>query len=266
MKMSNNSFMGFQQINSSGQAIGDRDLDAQELEAETKAEKLRIQSWKRITPIPGRIGFLLRNLHKDVGMRNEMVISFLELIEDRNQRKFIKNLLIWWGTLDEYSRRRVDLFDLFCERYGFGRAKLWATIQEGMFVSNDALTKTALDGYRPKLVELLIKMANKERNSGDRKLLAEAVGLIGGDTTQVKIEDNRQIVNNNLNVVESSSPIPSFADSIRRADKNVRKSEYELEEIIAPRELTDGNSNYLVDGFIVETEEERELVLSQRKE
>lgn len=257
------SFVQFTKINQNGDPAQDRELDDLEIEAEEKAEKFSLREFKRINPIPGRLGFLLRNLHKDVGLRNETVMSFIDLVPDANQRKFVRILKTWWNILDDYSKRRVDIFDLFCEKYNINRAKLWAVIQEGMFSSNDALTKTALDGYKPKLIPLLIRMAEKERNAGDRKLLAEAVGIIGGEEAAVKIQDNRQVINNNLNVTTDSSVIPSFADAIRRSDKNVRKSP-QLEEGVAPRELTEGTQDYIIDGQIVETEEEREMVLNKR--
>src|ERR1044072_1378117 len=97
-------FVNFTKIDSTGALAQDRDLDEQELEAEQKAEKFSVKNFKRINPIPGRIGFMLRNLHKDVGTRNEIVMSFIDLIEDGNKRKFVRNLKIWWSVLDNYSK------------------------------------------------------------------------------------------------------------------------------------------------------------------
>lgn len=242
----------------------DRDLDEKEKEAEEKAEKFSLKAFPRLNPIPGRIGFFLRNLHSDVGTRNQMVITYIELVEGGAKRKFVRTLMIWWNNLDDYSKRRVDIFDLFCEKYKINRSRLWAVIQEGMYVSNEAITRTALDGFKPKFIEVLTRMAQKERNLGDRKIIAEAIGLIGGDAPV--INDNRKITNQTLNVSggDASSPIPSFADSIRRSDKSVRKAQPVLEEKIKPRELGEGEQNYLiVDGHIVG---EDELELLPRKE
>lgn len=252
--MSVNGFVNFKAVDENGNSPADRELDELELEAEQKAEKFSVAKFKRINPIPGRIGFLLRNLHKDVGTRNEMVMSFIDLVDEVNKRKFVRTLRQWWEVLDDYSKRRVDIFDLFCEKYDINRARLWAVIQEGMFVSNDALTKTALDGFKPKFIALMQKMVMNTKNSADRKVMAEALGLIGGEVPQVvnEINNNSQtlIVNNN------DSPIPSFADSIRRSDKNVRTSI----KSVAPKELTEGEQNYItVDGYIV-AEEEKETV------
>src|SRR6476660_7882644 len=149
------SFVSFTQLDKNGAPAQDRELDEIELEAEQKAEKFSLKDFKRINPIPGRIGFLLRNLHKDVGTRNEMVMSFIDLLPEANKRKFVRILKTWWNVLDDYSKRRVDIFDIFCEKYEINRSRLWAIIQEGMFESNDALTKTALDGIKPKLIPLL---------------------------------------------------------------------------------------------------------------
>lgn len=255
------SFVSFTPLDKNGAPAQDRELDEIELEAEQKAEKFSLKNFKRINPIPGRIGFLLRNLHKDVGVRNEMVMSFIELVDGANKRKFIRVLRNWWNLLDDYSRKRVDIFDLFCEKYDIHRSRLWAVIQEGMYVNNDALTKTALDGIKPKLIPLLWKMAEKERNVQDRKILSEAVGIIGGEAPV--IQDNSQTTNNTLVVNDNNGVIPSFADSIRRSDKNVRKTPT-IEKKPQPRELTEGEQNYIVDGYIVETEEEREAVLAKR--
>src|ERR1043165_5471613 len=95
--------------------LADRDLDTKEKEAEEKAEKYSLSAFPRLSPIPGRLGWLLRNLHPDVEVRNEMAVNFIQAVEEGSKRRFIKNLFIWWNVLDSFSKRRVDIFDIFCE-------------------------------------------------------------------------------------------------------------------------------------------------------
>lgn len=225
----------------------DRDLDEKELEAEEKAVKYSRLVYKRIPPIPGTLAFALRNLQGG----NESVIEFLRWAQEgnnNNRTKFIKEFIILWETMDEFSRRRVDIFDHLCRKYSIPVKRFWGVLQEGLFDHYKELAQTALGESQPELVASVRKFANKEKNHQDRKLLADMCKLTT-EAPLVKVEDNSKHLTVNNNVV------PSFVDSIRRTEKVVRSNEVELPK---PRELTEGEQKY-IEAEVLESEDNREL-------
>jgi hypothetical protein len=226
----------------------DRPLNEQEIEAEEKATKFSRMVYRRIPPIPGTLAYLLRNVKGG----NESVVEFLrwaQVGETGNRTRFIKNFIILWENMDEFSRRRADIFDHLCRKYSIPLKRFWGVLQEGMFDHNDQITQTALNGAKPQFVERLLALTYDRRNHQDRKLAATAMKLVT-DEPLIKIEDKSQhlTVNNQNNI-----GIPSFSQTIKRSEEVVRQR-----EIDRPKELTEGNNDY-IDAEIVKTEDEREL-------
>jgi hypothetical protein len=232
----------------------DRELSLEEIEAEDKAEKFSVKGFRRIKPVPGTLGFMLRNFADgDIGKRNESVIQFLKWSQQsengsQGKVKFVKNFLILWENMDEFSKRRVDIFDILCQKYGVQLKKFWGVLQEGLFDFNDIITQTAISGKKPEFIEILSKMMSRDKGTADRRLFAEAAKLITNEPL-VKIEDKSQHLTVN-------SQMPSFLSSVKRAD-NIKHEDIEIPN----RQLTEGDTEFIDAEF----EEVREKELVERR-
>lgn len=226
----------------------DRELSKEEIEAEEKAEKFSLKGFGRIYPNPGTLGYFFRNLRGG----NEAVIEHLRNAASSNKTKFLHNFILIWNNLDSFSRRRVDIFDIICRKYSIDRAKFWGIFQEGCFKYNDAISQVAISNHKNEFVELLKRKMAGEKNSADRKLYAEIAGMIDSKPL-ISIEDNSQnlTVNNNGN-----SQLPSFAQSISRAEQGIKKGLPQVE----PRRLTEGQQDYIDAEIILEERRDKELV------
>lgn len=221
-------------------ANNDRPLTEEEIDAEERAEKFSLKGFGRISPVPGTLGYLYRNLRGG----NDAVIEHLRNASTTNKAKFISSFLIIWNNLDKFSRRRVDIFDILCNKYNIPRSKFWGIVQEGMFESNNALSQIALSGHKPEFVELLKKQMAKEKNAADRKLYAEIVGMIT-EKPLISVEDNSQ----HLTVNNSQSPIPSFTRSMSRAEQGIKKGL----PAVQVKQLGEGTQDYVDAEIISET-------------
>lgn len=233
----------------------DRPLDDKEIEAEEKATKFSRMVYRRIPPIPGTLAYLLRNIKGG----NESVVEFLrwaKVGEKGNRTKFIDTFLILWENMDEFSRRRADIFDHLCRKYDIPLKRFWGVLQEGMFDHNDQITQTALNGAKPQFVERLIQLADKEKNHQDRKLVATAMNLVK-DAPLINVEDKSQHLTVNQN---SIGGISSFSETIKRSEQVVRRET----EIPKPKELTEGDTEY-IEAELVEDERELEFVKAARE-
>jgi hypothetical protein len=235
----------------------DKDLTPEELEAEQKAEKFPIDKFPRISPVPGTLAFLLRSFRG----RNESVIEFLEWTQKdehpgRTKAQFIKNFIIIWNNMDEWSRKRVDIFDVLCRKYEISRKRFWGILQEGIFDFHEELTQTALSGFKPEFIHLVNKMATKERHHQDRRLMAEMLGVTKAEPL-VKIEDNSQTTN-----VTNIAQFPSFSDSIRRSEQGIRHKDIAAPKV-EQKQLTEGEQNYIEAEWSDIKEEEKELVSAE---
>lgn len=232
----------------------DRPLDEKEEEAEEKAEKFSRMVYRRIPPIPGTLAYLLRNIKGG----NDSVIEFLRWAqngEKGNRTRFIKEFLILWENMDEFSRRRVDIFDHLCRKFEIPLKRFWGVLQEGMFDHNDQITQTALSGHKPQFVERLMQIADKEKNHQAQKLVAQAMRLVQ-DEPLIKIEDKSQHVN-----VTQNNMMPSFSQSIKRSEESIKHEDVAMPN---PRELTEGEQNY-IEADIVEEEKELEFIKAARE-
>lgn len=235
----------------------DRPLSSEEEEAEEKATKFSRMVYRRIPPIPGTLAYLLRNVKGG----NESVVEFLrwaKVGEKGNRTKFIDTFLILWENMDEFSRRRADIFDHLCRKYDIPLKRFWGVLQEGMFDHNDQITQTALNGAKPQFVERLLQLSHKERNHQDRKLAATAMKLVT-DEPLIKIEDKSQHLTVNQN--NTLGGIPSFSQTIKRSEEVVRQ-----QEAPKPRELTEGIQDYIdAETFDLENEKELQFLKAARE-
>jgi len=219
----------------------DRPLDAEEIEAEELAAYFPISKFKRIKPLPGTLAFYLRNFKG----RNEAVANFLINLRKTNNSAWLRDFCKLWPALDDYSKKRIDVFDLFCNKFGVRIEKFWGVLQESIFWHNDALTQTALSEYKPQFVEILKKHVDKPKNAADRKLMAEALNLTKGAQFTVNETHVRNQINNTQ--INNVSNVPSFAKSIRRTEVNGSK----------PKELEEGKQDYIDTEFSVKEEKEK---------
>lgn len=230
----------------------DRPLDEKEVEAENNAVKFSLKGYPRVAPIPGTLGFLLRNLRGG----NASVMEFLEYSitgDNTNRTKWIKNFIILWNGMDEFSKRRVDIFDILCRKYEIPRKRFWGVLQEGMFDFNDQLTQTALSGYKPEFIELLKKFAGDRRNHQDRALLAKATKLIDKDGPLIQVNDNSKTMT--VNNTQVNNGIPSFSESIRRSESGIRQTtRIPTREV---KQLEEGEQDY-VDAVLIEVEKQED--------
>ncbi len=216
----------------------DRELSLEEIEAEDKAEKFSLKGFGRIKPVPGTLAFMLRNLGDgDVTKRNHSVVEFLRWAlegEKGNRTKFIKDFLIIWENMDEFSRRRVDIFDILCRKYNIPVKRFWGVLQEGLFDFNDIITQTAISGMKPQFTELLNRMMHREKGAADRRLFAEAAKLLPQNAPLISVEDKSQHVHVN-------NQMPSFIQSVKRAD-NIQHEDIDIPK---SKQLTEGNTEFI---------------------
>lgn len=228
-----------------------RPLSEEEQEAFDKAIKVRA---KQIKPVQGTLGYTFRNLAGG----NESVVEIIKLASNQNATKFIRLFLILWDSLDEFSKRRVDIFDWFCEKYNVHKSKFFGVFSEGSFNNEQAMRQVSLMGYSDEFVDLVKRMASKERNQQDRLLLAKMLKL-DEEKPLISIQDNSVNTKNELHIYEKAS-VPSFISSIRKGDEGVRKeitNERALPEkkILA---LSEATTNF-IDIELVKDNREKEL-------
>lgn len=216
----------------------DRPYSSEEEEAEKQAIRFSVTNFPRVPPIPGTLGFLFRNISGG----NASVIKFMQEASGTNESKFIKNFLILWNIMDEYSRNRVDIFDILCEKFNVKKKKFWGVVQEGMYDHNDALSQISLSGHKGEFIELLKKMARLPKNHKDRELLALALGL-KKEKAFLELNDNS---NHQTNVQVNNTQVnnlPSFAQSMRRYDEDDNIIDGQVVE--EPKQLSEGNQEYI---------------------
>jgi hypothetical protein len=233
-----------------------RPLNEAEEEAEEKAVKFNRMVYRRIPPVPGTLAFMLRNLKGG----NESVIEFLKWARDGQngtKAKFIDTFVIMWNNMDEFSRKRIDIFDVLCAKFAVPRRKFWGILQEGMYDHNEQLTQIALSGYKPEFIQKLMKMAEDRRNHNDRKILAESLKLTG-QTPAVNVQDN----STNVTLNQQTNNFPSFASSIRRSEKTIKHED----TAIIPKELTEGETDFIEAELVASLDNDDEMLLKVAKE
>lgn len=232
----------------------DRPYDDEEEAAEKQAVSFPINIYKRIKPVHGTLGYAFRNIKG----RNDVVMEALKNLSraNNNRYKAIKEFIILWNNMDDYSRNRVDIFDWLCEKYDMNKARFFGVVQEGMFNFNDLMAQTAISGYTPEFVELVQRMTKKERNVRDRELFAKMAGLTKDSPLIGSIQDNS--VKQELHV-HTDSPIPSFTQAMRESDEGIRTIRQKPQRI-----LTEGKQDY-IDAEVTKDEREKELISVEEK-
>lgn len=224
----------------------DRDLESNELEAEEKAIRLPKGKFARIAPIPGTLGYYLR----DIQGGNAAVIEFLKIsLKDNPGTKGIKvkKMIKLWELFDEFSKNRIDVFDWFCRKFDFPIHKFYGVVAEGMCLHHDILTARALMESKTELVNNVRKFARKETNFRDRELLAKATRLTQEAPLIGSVNATTNVTNNNLTLEQSG-----FKSLINRTDRMIDEegividAEIVEENVeIKPRQLTEGNTNFI---------------------
>lgn len=238
----------------------DRELSIEELETEEKSERYSVTTYKRIKPVVGTLGYLFRNFSGG----NEGVMELIKSsrLPITGVSKAFKQLIILWNEADEYSRKRVDIFDVLCLETGVRRDEFWGLFQQSSFLYNKIVQEMAIQAATADLIDNVFEFAKKETHTRDRELGAKIAGL-ATEKPLVQINDNSQTVNNNLSIKDSNVGF-SFDEMIRKGDKVIsgERPQYEIDKIEAERkQLTEGDTDY-VDGEVIE---EREKELMRRK-
>ena len=222
----------------------DRPLTEEEELIERKAKT--VSHWRRIHPIMGTLGFLLRNTN------NYVVIEHLRNVASKvpkGQLVSLNRVLNFFDELDEFSQQRVDIFDHICRKFNIDRDKFWGWFQQGSYQYLDVISKTAISNMRPRIVEAIGKHMMKEKNFKDRELAAKMAKLVDNNPL-VKIEETKNVTNNNL-TVNNNSPFSNFTSSIRKADEQIRG-----QEVDENRLLEEGNKENFIDAEFYEEKEE----------
>lgn len=235
----------------------DRPLSIEETEALENATKFNKLRYKQIKPVAGTLGYTFRNLAGG----NDSVIEYIKLASDVNKTKFIRNFLTLWNSLDEFSKRRVDIFDWFCEKYKVHKAKFYGIVSEGLFNHEQQMRQISLAGYTDEFVDLVKRMAGKERNQQDRLLLAKMLKL-DEEKPLISITDNSTNTKNEVHIHEKAV-VPSFISSIRKGDEGVRKEIFIERQLPEARrlELPAATTNFIEADLVTEDNREEELCL-----
>lgn len=228
----------------------DRPLSDLELEAESKAEKLSKAAFPQIPPFPGTVGFLIRNVRGG----NEAVIRYLDYAfhaKSSGGGKGLKEIFILWDNLDEFSRRRVDVFDHLCKQRDISPRRFLGWITEGMFECGQQETMIDLIEARPKLISNIDKFSGDRKNFKDRELLAK-VSRLTEESPIVSINQTTNIQKNTL-IVEAAEV--GFSDIIRNSERFLKKEK-------ASRQITEGSKEDFIDIETFQTEREKENAIN----
>jgi hypothetical protein len=242
----------------------DRPLEADEEEAEEKAIKLPRKRFKRIPPVPGTLGYLFR----DLSGGNAAVFEFINNSLDKSHRVKsnttaykIYRVILMWNALDEFSQKRVDVFDWLCNEVGIAKDKFYAQAAQGMYDHYEAVSQRILMESKVDLINNVRQFARKERNYRDRELLAKATGTTKDSPLIGSIDNSNKVTNNNL-TFESG-----FRDTLRATEKLTRADDPSFieAEIIEerPRQLTEGNLEDMISAedilSVLDKEEEEKV-------
>lgn len=243
----------------------DRPLEQYELEAESNAIELSIKHFKRIPPLPGTLGYLFRDL---IGgnssvynfVKNALPIVYSTKPTRNGNSKDIKatKVIRLWNAMDEFSQNRVDVFDWLCDRVELPKDDFYAYAAKGMFNHFDAISQRIIMETKPEVIHNVRQFARSEKNFRDRELAAKATGLTK-DAPLIGSIDASTKVNANL------SFNPSFNSMLKEADAVINENENFIEaEEIEPKQLTEGNNDYLNTETVKENEEELLAILRRK--
>lgn len=239
-----------------------RELEENELLAEQNAIELSIRNFTRIKPVPGTLGYLFRDL---IG-GNASVYEFVKnILPDSNYigarsgaklgsktDQLAKKVILIFNALDEHSKNRVDVFDHLCDKVGLARREFYGLAQKGMFDHFEAISQRVLMETKPEVIHNVRQFAREERNFRDRELAAKATGLTK-DAPIIGNIDASTKINNNL-TIESN-----FSSSMKEIERQIKDEEFiegEVVNDIEPKQLNEGNTEFLNVEAIKNKEEE----------
>jgi hypothetical protein len=233
----------------------DRALSQVEEENENEATKLSLKKYPRISPIPVTLGYLFRNIKGG----NDTVVNALKtaLAEGGTGYVKLRKLIQVYEALDKRSKSRVDVFDHLITFHGLEmtKQKLWSYFQEGLFVDTDMMVTMALTANKQEMVEKII-IEGLNGSFKDRELYSKITNLVD-EKAAVEINDNRKVINNNVNVFGQS-----FTDTIRGVQNQLKPSD----EIDDSRLLGDDSESKIIDDSNIIEAEYEDINLNEQKE
>lgn len=214
----------------------DRDLSELEIEYETKAEKYNVEKYRRIYPSFGTLAYLFRNLK---GGNNVVIGALRSALGERGAAPAIKDFITKYDSLDDYSQKRIDVWDLICRDLNRPTTLIWNHFIKGIKLYVEALKTASIELNKPDLVETINKFARKESNQKDRELAAKVSGLVS-DSPLVNVNQTSETktINNTMNLFGKE-----FTNTIREVNSQLIGDKET--KFVAPLELTEGNNDYI---------------------
>jgi hypothetical protein len=229
----------------------DRELSDIEIDYENKSITYDKEKHRRIKPSFGTLGYMFRNLK---GGNNTVIGALRASLSERGAAATIKDIIIKYDSLDEYSQLRTDVWDLICKDLRRPSTLVWNFFLKGIKLYVEALKTASIELNKPDLVDTINKFSRKEANQKDRELAAKVSGLID-DKPLVSIEqnDNRKVTNNTVNLFGKE-----FSDTIREVNNQLINDNET--KFLEPKSLTEGTQDYIDAEF----EDIKEHVLEER--
>lgn len=242
-----------------------RPYSQEEEKAENNAIGLTKLRFKRIPPIAGTLGYLLRNFD------NRIVMNYVKnCYESGGKAKpiLIRRVIDLFEKLDESSQSRVDVFDYICREFGVSNSIFWGWFQAGAYEDMEAIMQTAIIESTPEVfATIAINAQNPDvKYDKSRELWAKITGRLKDAGFNVNIDQTKTTINNNAG---SQNLFGNFTSSIRNAEipssANFGNSlqSGSGEEEFAQKILTEGNAEF-VDAEIITNEEQKEKVITER--
>lgn len=196
-----------------------RVLSKEEELAEENSIKLPKGKFARIIPVLGTLGFMFRNIPGG----NEAIIRYMEIYISKQSgrkrngtRELLHEFVIIWKNFDEFSKKRVDVFDWLCKTKGIDPCTIWGAISEGMFDAHEADIGVEIITAKTEVFNQARKFGQSERNFRDRELVAKTTKLIEEKGMEVNVDARTQV--NNLQMGSSN-----FNSIIRQNEKIIRE-------------------------------------------
>lgn len=242
-----------------------RPYSKEEEDAEDNAIKLTKLRFKRIPPIAGTLGYLLRNFD------NRIVMNYIKnCYESAAKAKPMQmgRVIALFNQLDENSQSRVDVFDYICREFNVSNSVFWGWFQAGAYEDMEAIMQTAIIESTPEVFATIAINAQNPDVKYDkaRELWAKITGRLKDAGVNVSINQTKTTINANAG---SQNIFGDFTKSIRNAEGN---SSLELESNLAlqgnneleQKSLPAANQEF-IDAEIIIDEKQKEESLVERR-
>jgi hypothetical protein len=231
----------------------DRPLSDIEIEYENKAEIYNIQKHRRVEPVFGTLAFMFRNVK---GGNNTIIAALRASLGIQGAASHVKDVVIKYDSLDTYSQKRIDVFDLICIDLRTPAPKIWNFFVKGLKLYIEGLRDALIQLNTSQVIENVAKFGAKESNFKDRELFSKMADLIGNEPlVEVNQSVNNNTVNNTLNLFGQN-----FNETIRDINSQLKDNETKF---IEPYQLTEGKQEYIE--AKKEEKENREIELARRR-